>query len=296
MIPRRAVGPGNTFRREPGRADALSRGPAAWCRVPADRDLAAADARAHGGLTRRAAARAGARQRVRGPVLRRDHGGAGPRLPLRRPRLAGLWPVPAGAGGRTPRGAGLLRRPPRAADRGRPAARGPAGAPARLVPRRRRGAPVCDRPPRGGRVHRPGEPHVAVRLRGHPGHRRHPLLAGLLGVGRGHRQSRDGPPDRGRRPRRGRSDLPPPGPHPPVRQPRRAAARRGGRPGRGDAGDGHRPRATTRGTPRSRRTGPAPPRETTGSTTPSPPSTATCPASRRSGISPRCCGSAAIRT
>ena len=198
MIPRRAVGPETLSAENPGSADAPSRGPAAWCRVQADRDLAPADARAHGGLTRRAAARAGARQRVVGPVLRRDHGRAGPGLPLRRPRLAGFWPVPAGTGGRAPRGAGLLRRPPRAADRRWPAAPGPAGAPARLVPRRWRGAPVCDRPPWRGRVHRPGEPDVAVRLRRHPGHRRHPLLAGLLGLGRGHRQSGDGPPDRGR--------------------------------------------------------------------------------------------------
>ncbi len=56
---------------------------------------------------------------------------------------------------------------------------------------------AADHPGRG-RVHRPGEPHVAVRLRGDPGHRRHPVLAGLLRVGRGHRQSGDGPPDRGR--------------------------------------------------------------------------------------------------
>ncbi len=33
---------------------------------------------------------------------------------------------------------------------------------------------------------------------GTPGHRRHPVLAGLRGLGRRHRQSRDGPPHRGR--------------------------------------------------------------------------------------------------
>ena len=170
-----------------------------------------------------------------------------------------------------------------------------AGAPARLVPGRGRGAPVRDRPP--GRGRRPWSWRAPCRrsVSGAPGTRPAPP------AGRTTPDRAAAPPV----PRWSAGSRPVTAARRPA-SPRQVLTHLYGNPRRAPAcvedalveamlemaiGP-----ATTRATRRSRRTGPAPRPGDQASTTPSPRSTATCPASRRPRTGPRCCGSAATRT